>query len=136
MKDHSILKLKAKVQKVFNKFIRSRDSEDGYFICISCNVRKSISQMNAGHYYPAGQYQSLRYNEHNVNGECIQCNFYGGDHLITYGHNLRKKIGNDAVDQLDLIASVEKNKGHHKLDRMTLMVKLSIYKDKLKAING
>src|SRR3972149_4557092 len=55
----------------FSKFIRDRDSEDGYFTCISCGKTKSVAGGNcqAGHYYPAGKFKSLKYDEHNVNAE-------------------------------------------------------------------
>jgi hypothetical protein len=35
-KEESIARLMAKAQMVFNAYIRQRDSQDGYFTCISC----------------------------------------------------------------------------------------------------
>ena len=89
----SVKQLKAILQKHFNKFIRERDQENGMFHCISCGQIKPVSQMHAGHYYPAGNYQSIRFHLKNVNGECVHCNYYSGDHHIHYKKNLIKKWG-------------------------------------------
>ena len=46
----SIPRLTAKAQQIFNRYIRTRDSQDGYFTCISCNQVKDYESMDAGHY--------------------------------------------------------------------------------------
>ena len=85
------------VQVIFNRWIRNRDSVDGYFTCISCEKFLSINQMNAGHYIHASRTQFLRFNEENVWGECIFCNNYNPSHLLGYRRNLIEKIGIDKV---------------------------------------
>lgn len=132
-KQLSLPSLKKKVQRVFNKYIRMRDSYNGFFNCIACGKTKPVSQMHAGHYFPAGQYQSLRFNEHNVNGECVACNYFSGDHLIGYQKNLIAKIGEDAFRHIERTALWEKNRGCHKIDRITLDI---LYSDYSKKING
>jgi 5-methylcytosine-specific restriction endonuclease McrA len=93
--------------KVFNAFIRTRDSDDqGNFTCISCNKPKPKEQLQAGHYFPAGQYGHLKFNENNVHGECIFCNYYSGDHLIKYRVNLINKLGLEEVEKLEAQAKV------------------------------
>ena len=97
-------KLKAKAQRCFNAFIRARDLDQyGYFECISCGKRKQASfnrqgsNYHASHYIAAGVCEALRFNENNVNGGCIQCNYYKHGNLIEYGIRLEKKIGKKAV---------------------------------------
>jgi hypothetical protein len=97
----TIPKLTAKAQKVFNKFIRERDSENGYFTCISCGKTLPIEQMNAGHYVPVKNSSSLRFNEYNVNGECQYSNGFDEFHLIGYRKNLIDKIGEGMVIYLE-----------------------------------
>ena len=97
----TIPKLTAKAQKVFNAYIRQRDSEDGYFTCISCGQDKDTSQMNAGHYVSQKGSSALRFDEDNVHGECIACNGFNEFHLIPYRYNLIDKIGERRVMELE-----------------------------------
>jgi hypothetical protein len=97
----TIPKLTAKAQKVFNKYVRERDSENGYFICISCGRTLPVEQMNAGHYIPQKNSSFLRFNEYNVHGECISDNGFNEFHLINYRKNLINKIGQEMVDWLE-----------------------------------
>ena len=94
-------KLTEKAQKVFNAWIRQRDSKDGYFTCISCFKTLPVYQMNAGHYVPVKGGSYLRFDEHNVNGECIRCNGFDEFHLIGYRKHLIMKIGQRNVNRLE-----------------------------------
>jgi hypothetical protein len=85
----------------FNAYIRKRDSEANYFVCISCNTPKAKSKMNAGHYYSAGNHPVARFNEDNVFGQCVQCNLYLHGNLIPYRKNLIQKIGIERVQAID-----------------------------------
>jgi hypothetical protein len=100
-KSVSIPKLKGLAEKVFNNYIRQRDSQDGYFTCISCSKTLPVAAMNAGHFVPVQNSSFLRYHEWNVNGECCGCNCFDKFHLIGYRRNLIDKIGADAVKWLE-----------------------------------
>ena len=97
----SLPSLLKKAQSVFNAYIRRRDSEDGYFTCISTGKDFPIDQMNAGHYVPQGSCSFLRFHEWNVNGESVGSNLFDNFHLIGYRKNLIDKIGLDAVEWLE-----------------------------------
>ena len=97
----TIPKLTAKAQKIFNAYIRQRDSQDGYFTCISCGKTLPVEQMNAGHYVPVKNSSALRFNEFNVNGECQYSNGFDEFHLIGYRKNLIDKIGEGMVLYLE-----------------------------------
>lgn len=97
----SLPSLTAKAQKVFNAYIRQRDSKEGYFTCISCFKTLPIESMNAGHYVPVKGGSALRFNEYNVNGECQRCNGFDQFHLIGYRKYLVMKIGEDKVTKLE-----------------------------------
>ena len=94
-------KLTAKAQKIFNAYIRQRDSENGLFTCISCGQVKPTELMDAGHYVPQKNSSALRFNEYNVNGECKSCNGFDQFHLIGYRKNLINKIGIEMVEYLE-----------------------------------
>lgn len=111
----------AKATLRFNRFIRIRDSKDGYFTCISCGKILPVKQMNAGHYYSAGGYPPLRFNENNANGQCgFHCNKMLSGNLIEYRKGLIRKIGEDGVRGLDLIAEDYKRNGW-KWDKISLL---------------
>lgn len=98
----TIPKLTAKAQKVFNAYIRQRDSQDGYFTCISCGQTKTTDLMDAGHYVPVKGSSALRFDEYNVNGECKSCNGFDQFHLIGYRRNLIDKVGERKVMELEM----------------------------------
>jgi hypothetical protein len=94
-------KLLEKAQRVFNKYVRERDSQDGYFTCISCSRVLPVDKMNAGHFVPVKNGSFLRLHEWNVSGECQYCNCFDEFHLIRYRKNLIEKIGLEAVEWLE-----------------------------------
>ena len=94
-----IAKQVQKTQRKFNEYIRLRDKDKP---CISCG-RNKIEQ--AGHYYPAGKFSSVRFNEDNVHGQCIQCNYYQHGNLIKYRVYLERRIGRERLDLLDFEAT-------------------------------
>ena len=107
-KKQSLSKLKQSVQTLFNKKIRERDSKDGFFVCISCTRKLPIEKANAGHFFPVKGFNWLRYDEDNVNIECIHCNGFNKAHLIYYARNLQKKIGIERFEALILRSKTPK----------------------------
>ena len=133
-------KLKLKLQVLFNKFIRLRDSGGGFFTCISCSMTKSTDEMNAGHYYGVGNWDGLRFDEDNVHGECIPCNGWNDHHLFGYKENLIKKLGKKVFLELEQKARDYKmgtlinDYFNGKWDRTVLEEKIVYYKQKIKDI--
>ena len=118
-KDLSASQLKTKAQKVFNAFIRERDKDKG---CICCG---KPGELQAGHFYSAGKYNHMRFNEDNVHGQNKGCNYYKSGNLLEYRKELIKKIGLKRVQKLDLLAADRKA---HKLDRFYLIEIIEKYK--------
>lgn len=96
--DKSIPQLLKIATKVFNTWIRERDRDKP---CISCGVA-AVSE--AGHYFSAGHYSSLKFNEVNVNGQCTQCNCFLSGNLIRYRAGLINRYGEDKVHLLESAA--------------------------------
>ena len=90
----TLSQLKAIAVTHFHKFIRNRDKDKP---CISCG---KYTTLQAGHYYSAGKHPIIRFNEDNVNGQCLSCNYYKSGDLINYGHNLIDKIGTTRFERL------------------------------------
>ena len=100
-KSITLPKLIEKAQKVFNAWIRERDSKDGYFTCIACFKTLKVEAMNAGHYVPVKGGSFLRFHPDNVHGECQRCNGFDEFHLVGYRKHLLLKIGPKKVEWLE-----------------------------------
>ena len=98
--------------KKFNAFIRYRDEN---MPCISCNEHNPLQ---AGHFFSKNITPRLRYNEDNVHGECLKCNYFNENHLINYQVNLETKIGTERLNKLREIAE---NKTPYKWDKEFLI---------------
>jgi hypothetical protein len=57
-------------QNAFNAKVRERDKNKG---CI-CGCGRKVEQ--AGHFFPAGSYSGVRFDEVNVNGIAKECNYF------------------------------------------------------------
>jgi hypothetical protein len=108
---------------VFHKWIKKRDSHDNHFYCISCNHLLPIIAAQAGHFRP-GTISSLKFNEFNVNLECVQCNCHSQNHLIGYRKNLINKIGLAKVEELEAVPFGE----NYKWNREELQAIINKYK--------
>ena len=101
MKKESLPKLLKKAEKVFNAWIRRRDSDEPFCKCISCGKVCYTCNMDAGHYVPVRGGSFLRFHEWNVNAECKGCNGFDDFHLVGYRKNLIEKIGIENVQWLE-----------------------------------
>lgn len=86
--------LRGMLWNVFSKYIRTRDAGK----CISCGMKKSFEELQAGHYAPVGGTSvDLWFYEPNVNGECEKCNAFDSFHLIPMRRNLIQKWGKETI---------------------------------------
>mgnify|MGYP000995142989 FL=1 len=116
---YSVAQLKLKAQKVFHAYIRKRDEG---LPCISCGTGQP---QHAGHYFSAGHNSKLRFDERNVGGQCLRCNYFLHGNQLGYRKGLIKRIGIESVEQLESEASV---KGDFKWDRFSLIDIIEKYK--------
>ena len=110
-----------------NSYIRKRDEGRA---CISCG---KYLNLQAGHFYPAGWYPNLKFNEKNINGQCLSCKYFKSGNLQEYRKNLNTKIGEKKVKELDFLAAAYKRNGW-KWDRFYLIEKIEYYKTKVKTL--
>ena len=110
-------KLLKKAQDVFNAWIRNRDKDKG---CISCGG----SVDHAGHYFSQGHHSALRFNEMNVNGQCLRCNNFLHGNLINYRKGLVKRYGEQKVLILESHGSKVKKWSRVELKAIIQMYKL------------
>lgn len=102
---NQIPKLRRKLTVVFNKFIRLRDAKFGCISCVTGGVH------NAGHFKSVGSQPkpSMAFNEKNVNGQCIYCNYTLGGNPTGYKKGLIKKYGNKVLEELEIKAAIKQN---------------------------
>ena len=90
----SLPKMLEKTQRVFNSYIRSRDSG---IPCISCGREGN----QAGHYFTVKGFSALRFDEWNVNLQCAGYNLFLHGNQAMYRIGLVEKIGLKAVSELE-----------------------------------
>lgn len=92
--------LKKKADSVFSKYIRQRDSDsDGYGECITCGKRIHWKEGQAGHFV-SRKASKLRFDERNVNLQCVGCNVFKYGEQWVHGKEIDRKYGDGVADEL------------------------------------
>ncbi len=117
-------------QRVFNRYIRKRDSDGDFFKCISCNETKPISEITAGHFISCSQTNLFRFCEDNVWGQCAHCNLKQNGNLANFRIALMKIIGTDRVLEMERQA----NDNSFKWTREQLSEIKRLYNEKTKEL--
>ena len=131
----TIAKLKKKLQIHFNKYIRLRDclEHSGNLyegICISCDALLPFEKLQAGHFIPS-TYLAVRFDEDNVNSQCVGCNMYKSGNLIEYRPRLVDKITKERVENLEY-----KRHDNVKFTRQDYEDLIELYKFKINEIQN
>lgn len=113
---------------IFQKYIRLRDANQP---CISCGTYV-CDEWAGGHFYPAGHYSGLIFDERNCHK---QCNQYCNKHLNGNPHGYRKgliqRFGNDYVKQLDEDAILQRKRKYTDLELLEIKTR---YRMKIKGL--
>ena len=100
----------AEAKKVFQKWIRLRDSN---IPCMACGTM-TATEYHAGHLYKAEIYSGVIFDERNVHKCCKKCNVFLNGNELNYRKNLVKKFGEQWVNQLEEDAQATRNKKYTK----------------------
>lgn len=114
-----------KLDTIFSKYIRLRDSHDGVFVCCSCGQLKPFEQADAGHFINR-RWMALRWDERNVHAQCRSCNRFDEGNAVGYTRFMIKTYGEDTVDLL------ERMKTSYKWSDGELDILIKDYKQKVK----
>ena len=118
-----------KLDIVFSKYIRARDSKDGMFRCCSCGQLKPYEQADAGHFVNR-RWMATRWREDNVHAQCRSCNRFDEGNAVGYTLFMISKYGQPHVEYLNSL----KNAGCKYTDfELELLIKE--YKAKFKGLN-
>lgn len=103
MKKQTVATLKKNADKYFSQYVRYRDGEfkrgDWLVECITCGIEKPLKEMQAGHFV-SRRVNELRFEEMNVNAQCIGCNMFKQGEQYLYSKNLDAKYGDGTADAL------------------------------------
>ena len=91
-------------KKQVHNFIHLRDKGNN---CISCN-RVNDGTFDAGHYFKAELYSSLKFNPDNIHLQCRYCNRYMEGSLNAYSIALEKKLGKHTFKELNDLSEAYK----------------------------
>ena len=92
MKTKTVSKLKKQLDKVFSLWIRKRDNNK-CFTCMGVATQ-------AGHYF-SRSYNNLRFDEVNVNAQCVSCNVFKHGNIPVYKMRIVTKYGNNELARLE-----------------------------------
>ena len=92
--------MRKRLDAVFSKYIRFRDCPDGIGYCITCGAKITPSTCDAGHYI-SRRVTATRWNEINVNAQCVKCNRLNYGETKWYKEALIKRYGEDVVNRLE-----------------------------------
>jgi len=115
------------VVNVCHKYIRARDKGKP---CISC-LTSWNKDFQAGHFKKAELFTSIKLHEHNINGQCQQCNLRKDGNESEYSINLPKRIGQDNYKELVRLAELDHSL-NFKWDREELKKIRTEYNNKIK----
>jgi hypothetical protein len=98
--DNSISKLKKRVWVVVSQYIRLKYSDfRGYCKCVTCNVVKPYTQLQAGHFVQ-GRRNGVLFDERNIHPQCYICNVCKHGDLLNYRDFMLKTYGEDVINEL------------------------------------
>jgi len=120
----------AEAKKVFQKWVRLRDKDKP---CKSCQNPRP-SDWSGGHYFSAGKYSGLIFDERNCHAQCnTYCNKYLSGNLLEYRKNLVLEFGEEWMKQLEEDANRLRNYKYTKSELIDIKNK---YLLKIKQLNG
>ena len=118
-----------KLDDIFSKYIRQKNSVNGICTCISCGKQERWQDVDAGHYVNR-KFYALRYSEINVQPQCRYCNRFCEGNLPEFGLNLQAKYGEDIIKQL-----ISRKYQHTKWTQFDIDTMVKYYKMKVGELN-
>lgn len=126
----TISKLKQKLDKLFSEYIRRRfANHDGSVSCFTCGVVKHWKQQQAGH-FQSRSHHSTRWDEVNVQVQCIKCNMYRQGEQYKFGMYLDQRFGDGTAEELE-----NRAKTIVKLNRVDYEEAIERYKQKIRELD-
>lgn len=84
---------------VFSKYIRLKNSHQGYVKCYTCGIIKHWKEMDNGHFIKR-EFHRTRYDERNCKPQCTKCNYHNSGMQDEFAKNIIDEYGIDAFNDL------------------------------------
>ena len=125
----TISKLKKKLDVLFSQYIRRRNADHlGRVKCFTCGIEKHWKEQQAGH-FQSRSHHSTRWDEVNVQVQCVKCNMYRQGEQYKFGLYLDDRFGDGTAEELEYRA-----KTIIKLNRVDYEEAIERYKQKIKEL--
>ena len=125
----TISKLKKKLDSLFSQYTRLRNADHlGRVKCFTCGVEKHWKEQQAGH-FQSRSHHSTRWDEVNVQVQCIKCNMFRQGEQYKFGMYLDQKYGEGTAEELEI-----RSKTIVKLNRTDYEEAIERYKQKIKEL--
>lgn len=95
-----------KLDTIFSKFIRQRDTQQGYGHCCSCSKLLSYEDSDAGHFINR-RHMATRWREDNVHLQCRSCNRFDEGNAAGYSIFMLEKYSKKQVQYLQALSREE-----------------------------
>ena len=117
--------LVTKLDAVFSEYIRRRYAKNDIAQCVTCGKKDHWKNLQAGHFISRKHY-ATRWNEENVQVQCVGCNVYRYGEQYLFGVYL----GEEKSQQL-----LQESRGIVKFSDTDLVEKINYYKQLLIELN-
>lgn len=108
IKSESIRLLKAKLWRIFSRFVRLRDSDEfGFCTCITSGERMYWKKAQAGHFI-SRRFSNTLFHEQNVHAQSAHDNCYLSGNQYIYGKRLDEIYGEGTADKILALSKEEK----------------------------
>ena len=125
----TISKLKKKLDSLFSQYTRLRNVDHlGRVKCFTCGVEKHWKEQQAGH-FQSRSHHSTRWDEVNVQVQCVKCNMFRQGEQYKFGMYLDQKYGEGTAEELEI-----RSKTIVKLNRTDYEEAIKRYKQKIKEL--
>ena len=126
----TISKLKQKLDVLFSQYIRRRNADHlGRVKCFTCRVEKHWKEQQAGH-FQSRSHHSTRWDEVNVQVQCVKCNMYRQGEQFKFGLYLNQRFGYGTAEELE-----QRAKTIVKLNRVDYEEAIERYKQKIRELD-
>lgn len=105
MKVRTVKQAKKRAWDMFSKYVRTRDAlrttgtrEEA--LCITCDRRYPIKDLQAGHFIP-GRHNSILFDERGVHAQCYGCNVMKMGNTVKYFRKMQDLYGEGIIRELE-----------------------------------
>jgi hypothetical protein len=122
-----------KLDRIFSKYIRLRDSEMEYGRCCTCGELKHYKEAHCGHFIKRGC-MLTRFDERNCQLQCCGCNTYREGEQAKHLVYIEDKHGREVVDELMRLERVWKQGCPSKMGVHEIRELQEVFKQKTKEL--